>query len=86
MGRVILIFNTLAAGAFCLLVYAGIFSGLSNNSRQGLASISFTFFIQIPSSTIEHLGWEFYLDHPLLKSRRYASDLSSQLKTNPFFV
>jgi hypothetical protein len=41
MGQFFKIFNALSAAAFCLLAYPGIFSGLSNDGKQGTALILF---------------------------------------------
>ncbi len=40
MGQTLKIFTALSAGAPCLLAYPGIFSGLSNDGKQGPALIS----------------------------------------------
>jgi hypothetical protein len=41
MGRTSKIFTALSAGAYCLLAYPGIFSGLSNDGKQSPALFYF---------------------------------------------
>lgn len=85
MGQFTKIFNALGAVAFCLLAYPGIFSGLSNDGKQGTAPIlSFAF----PATTLIFVGvyptHVFHMEVPLLIPGNYCRELNKLQSIKPF--